>query len=236
MKVQPPQGETISLQPIKKTDRPTEQNNRLARRIGYLSCFHVFDLIPYFWSIFRNKHFFCQFKLWTFFFNKSSKFTGLNDLTETSQTWLCKERVHFFSRLLKALRKLKVNGVFRGRAGLSVCSVGHHFTAELPGCTYRKPENWKDLENLGLGFRSWLGEGLPACTAATSWCCGRVTRSSPLPKQSGPSSHGQGFPDLTRQAGQEKYHHTILFMLDLIPNILTIPSVVKKSWAPVCID
>lgn len=91
-----------------------------------------------------------------------------------------------------------------------------------------KHKTGRSWETLHYGSDS-NREGLPACTSVTSWCCGPVTRSSLLPKQSGSSSHGQGFPDLTRQAGQEKYHHTILFMLDLIPNILTIPSVVKKS-------
>lgn len=51
-----------------------------------------------------------------------------------------------------------------------------------------------------------------------------------------PNSNGQGLPDLTGQAGQEKYHQTIPFMLDLISNILTIlAALIRKSRAWVCI-
>lgn len=49
-------------------------------------------------------------------------------------------------------------------------------------------------------------------------------------KAVGPNSSGQSCLDLTRRGGQEKYHQTILFTLDLSSNILTIlVPLIRKS-------
>jgi len=130
---------------------------------------------------------------------------------------------------------------------LLVNGVTHweHFPMRLIGPSHYsyRTLKWQDLRGKAcIVGRGWLRETLPTLSKAEQWikhkvdvhsCYGFVCdlvdmvfwpnhEVQPAAKAVGPNSSRQGWLDLTRRAGQEKYHQTILLMFDLSSNILTI--------------